>query len=50
MAKMNMKQVFAMKARQAAEAEAKAQAEKAARRRGYFINRARMAKAATQAA
>jgi len=50
MAKMNMKQIFAMKARQAAEAEAKDQAEKAARRRGFFINRAKQAKAAAQAA
>ena len=50
MARMNMKQVFAMKARQAAEAEAKAKAEKAARRRGFFIAKARKREAAEAAA
>jgi hypothetical protein len=52
--KLTMKQIYAMRARQKAEAEAKAAAEevarKAARRRGFFIARARRAKAAQNAA
>jgi hypothetical protein len=50
--KLTMKQIYAMRARQTAEAEAKTAAEEAARkaagRRGFFIARARKAKPAAQ--